>query len=505
MFGFGEKTSAPAVHAAAAPRKAEPVTVVPRTVNGDDRYDRLKDWLRQNEVALAERALSDDDRLSHHPLAAYPASKGGCLARGIGCFPGGNPKAPVYVLGDTHGDFDTLFAILESIFELVKENGEANPTIYLLGDVVDRNGEGCMLECALLLAILQKALPEEFAKFNDIRLGIVKGDHDVGLIYPEPYSPDTRFKAMVSPADYCDWLNQRIEDGGGEDVTKIGRAWIRLMKECPAAVFLEEPGTLLAHGGVPREDLQRRVAAGEPYMLQSEAFAQDFAWCRMVDMKKKLLNRGSKTSEVGGQEFDSFCKIVFPKQSQDGREGTCVRRFVFGHQHPVKGFEQYTKFYDGYEAVCIASFRSDDVFGGPTMPHFCRLQPDVTSIAFDELAEKNVEKHTPEKFEVFRLELSFAKEMEPARPDVSDAKETEPARPDVSDAKPDAEVAASGSAAARCQELSAKYGEETVVEALGKLDEKLADEAINAVLEAAGSFLGMESPMDDVAMPHGRK
>ncbi len=126
------------------------------------------------------------------------------------------------------------------------------------------------------------------------------------------------------------------------------------------------------------------------------------------------------------------------------------------------------------------------------MPHFCRLQPDVTSIAFDELAEKNVEKHTPEKFEVFRLELSFAKEMEPARPDVSDA-------------KPDAEVAASGSAAARCQELSAKYGEETVVEALGKLDEKLADEAINAVLEAAGSFLGMESPTDDVAMPHGRK
>ena len=335
-------------------------------------------------------------------------------------------------------------------------------------------------------------------KVNPIsnRLGIVKGDHDVGLIYPEPYNPDTRCKAMVSPADYCDWLNQRIEDGGGEDVTKIGRAWIRLMKECPAAVFLEETGTLLAHGGVPREDLQKRVAAGEPYMLQSEAFAQDFAWCRMVDMKKKLLNRGSKTSEVGGLEFDSFCKIVFPRQSKNGREETCVRRFVFGHQHPVKGFEQYTKWYDGYEAICIASFRSDDVFGGPTMPHFCRVRPDVTSIAFDELAEAKGEKHTPEKLEVFRLELSFAKEMEPARPDVSEA-------------KPDAEVAVasrtSGSAAARCQELSAKYGEETVVEALGQLDRKLADEAINAVIEAAGSFLGVESPTDDVAMPHGRE
>lgn len=415
MFGFGEKKTESAVPVGTAPKKPEPVMVVPRTVNGDERYDRLKDWLRQNEVVLAEKVLGDDDRLSHHALAAYPAVKGGCLACGTGCFPSANPQAPVYVLGDTHGDFDTFFAILESIFELVKENGEGKPTVYLLGDIVDRNGEGCMLECALILAILQKGLPEEFAQFNDIRLGIVKGDHDVGLIYSEPYSPESRFKAMVSPADYCDWLNKRIDNGGGEPVTKIGRAWIRLMKECPAAAFLEESGTLLSHGGVPREDLQKRVAAGEPYMLQSEAFAQDFEWCRMVDVKKKLLNRGSKTSEVGGQEFDSFCKIIFPKQNKDGWEGTRVRRFIFGHQHPVKGFEQYTKWYEGYETVCIASFRSDEVFGGPTMPHFCRIQHEVTAIAFDELADKNIEAYTPEKLEVYRLSFSFAKVVDPTK------------------------------------------------------------------------------------------
>lgn len=369
----------PAISSPTGSRKAAPLAVQTVRIRGDARYDRLKDWLRANETALAGKTLADDDRLSHHALAVYPAAKGGCLAVGTGCFAGGDPKAPVYVLGDTHGDIDSFVAILEAVLDSAEERGEGAPTLYLLGDVLDRNGEGCMLECALVLAILQKALPEEFTRFNGIRLGIVKGDHDIALCYREPYDPASRFTALVKPADYCDWLNERLDAGGGEDATKIGRAWIRLMEECPAAVFLEEQGTLLAHGGVPREDLQKRFAAGEPYLLQSGAFAQDFEWCRMVDAKKKLLNRGSKTSEIGGLEFDSFCKTVFP--SPDGG-GTRVRRFVFAHQHPAKGFEQYSRFYDGYEAVCIASFRDEEVFGGPSMPHFCRLgESDGTGFA----------------------------------------------------------------------------------------------------------------------------
>ena len=342
-------------------------------VNADcARYDRLKDWLRDNEVKLAEATLNASC-LSGHALALYPACEGGCFAYGPGCFPATDPVEPVYVLGDTHGYFDACLAIFETILEMARQNGEGAPVVYLLGDIVDRNDEGCMLECALILAILQRALPEEFAEFNTLRLGIVKGDHDVGLMYEEPYAPETRFQAMVSPADYCDWLNKRLDDGGDENATKIGRAWIHLMKFCPAATFLEKSGTLLAHGGVPREDLQKRFREGEPFLLQSKAFEQDFAWCRMVDAKKKLLNRGSKTSEIGGLEFDSFCKTVFPAESQDGTPATKVRRFIFGHQHPVTGFDQYVKFYNGYEAICIASFPDEAVFGGPTIPHFVRI------------------------------------------------------------------------------------------------------------------------------------
>jgi hypothetical protein len=372
------------------------------------RHERLAEWLREHEVSLAETTLGDDARLSLHKLAVYPAAKNGCFACGPGCFTATDPRGAVYVLGDTHGDFDSVLAIFDAILAIAEEKSEANPIVYLLGDIVDRNGEGCMLECALILAILQGKLEGEFSELNKIRIGIIKGDHDIGLIYDEPYAPEARFRAMVKPADYCDWLNKRLDDGGDESVTKIGRAWIRLMKECPAAAFLEETGTLIAHGGVPREDLQRRVAAGEPYMLQSEAFAQDFEWCRMVDVKKKLLNRGSKTSEVGGQEFDSFCKTVFPAQPRSGDPTTRVRRFVFGHQHPVKGFEQYTKWYAGYEVICIASFRDDVVFGGPTIPHFVRI---AATGAESGLAGKGISPDVSESVDVYSIKLSFKEDM----------------------------------------------------------------------------------------------
>ena len=368
-LGLGTVSSAPDAGEQTAATTQDVITVARQ----DDsfRFDALKAWLRENEESIAEKVLADDDRLSGHALALYPAVKGGCLAVGVDCFAGGGKDAPVYLLGDTHGDFDSFVAILDWIVGNAENDA---PTVYLLGDVIDRNGEGCMLECALIMAILQKSLSEEtgFAKFNGVRLGIVKGDHDIALRYPEPYAPENRFCAAVSPADYCDWLNNRLDDGGGEDATKIGRAWIRLMRECPAAAFLEHSGTLLAHGGIPRRDIQERIANGEPYLLQSDACARDYEWCRLVDFKNKLLNRNSTTSEIGWQEFDSFCKTVFPGESSDGC-GTQVRRFVFGHQHPISGFERYTKWYDGYEVVCIASFQKSDSLLGDTIPQFCSL------------------------------------------------------------------------------------------------------------------------------------
>ena len=354
------------------------------------RYDRLKAWLQGNGERLARTVLEEDDILSRLNLAVRQPSSGGCFAQTSEWFAEGISDSPTYVLGDTHGDIDSLIAILDNILDRTGEGKD--PVVLLLGDVLDRNAESCALECALILSVLQRALPEEFESFNRICLGIVKGDHDVALGYAEPYAPETRFTSVVRPADFCEWLNGRLEGGGGEPKTLIGRAWVRLMGICPAAVFHGPTGTLLAHGGIARCDLQARFVAGEADVFQSPAAAQDFSWCRMVDAKKKLLNRNSKTCSIGGEEFDAFCKLALPEPSDGEVQMTMVRRFVFGHQHPSAGFEQYVKWYDGYEVLCLSSFRDDGALFGPTIPHFCQLPQTQEGLA---------------GVRVYRLELAF--------------------------------------------------------------------------------------------------
>jgi len=334
-------------------------------------FSNLIAWLEKNESEVAKRTLDDKTpHLASHKLALRPAMPGGCLACGPGCFGSLKKDETVYVLGDTHGDIESLVGIFDTILDLAKNKGAEDPTVYILGDVIDRNTDSCMQECIFLLAILQKALPKEFEKYNRIKLGIVKGDHDVALSYDKTAR---KFSSSVSPADYCDWMNERIKINPGiEDATYAGRAWIKLMEECPAAAFLDSYGLFISHGGVLRSDIQEKVISGEePFIIQGKDSETDFAWCRMVDAKNKLLNRASKTSEVGFQEFESFSNDIF---------GGRIKKFIFAHQHPAKGFQRLDKFYAGYDVMCISSFRSDDAVGGPTVPYFCKVDPTEVNV-----------------------------------------------------------------------------------------------------------------------------
>lgn len=334
------------------------------------KFAKLVSWLEKNEIEIAKKTLdSSKTHLLDHALALRPPMPGGNLAYGPGCFGTTKPRSTTYALGDTHGDLESLVAALDTIIVIASNKGDLEPTVYLLGDVIDRNTESCMQETVFILAILQKAFTGDLAKYNNIKLGIIKGDHDVALAYDETAK---RFNATVSPADYCDWLNARIDlNKNLEDATYIGRAWIALMKECPAAAFIESSGTLLSHGGIPRSDLQEKIKAGVPFCMQSEDCAVDFEWCRMVDAKNKLLNRASKTSEVGFQEFEALSNDVF---------GGKIRKFIFAHQHPAKGFQRLDKFYSGYDVLCLSSFRADDTLGGPTVPYFCKIDADEVNV-----------------------------------------------------------------------------------------------------------------------------
>lgn len=367
-------------------------------VGSIDNYGRanaiasLIDWLERNEIAIAKKTLNSENHLEDHCLALRPSLPGGCLACGPGCFGALKAADPVYVLGDTHGDFESVVAAFDTILDAAKLNGDMEPTVYLLGDILDRNTVGCLHECILILAVLQRALPEQFDRYNHIKLGIVKGDHDVALSYDEKTK---KFKSGVNPADFCDWLNKRIDlNHGSEESAMLGKAWIKLMDECPAAAFLESSSALLSHGGIPRSDLQEKIKSGVPFIAQSEACAVDYEWCRMVDAKNKLLNRSSKTSEIGFQEFDSFNRDVFFGK---------IKKFVFAHQHPARGFLRLDKFFAGYDVICLSSFRADDTVGGPTVPYFCKIAGDEINVYsmspaayVVRLEENSVEKKTEE-------------------------------------------------------------------------------------------------------------
>ena len=335
------------------------------------RYRRLVKWLEDNEVKIANAVLADDADLSRHHMALYPSFKHGALAYGPGCFSTTKQDDPVYVLGDIHGDIDSFIAMLDTIMSGSKQHGIAEPTVYLLGDIIDRNKETCTLTATLIFAILQKALPTEFAEWNSIKLGIVKGDHDVALKWN---TTKNQFEAEVKPADWCDWLNARLATKDVKDkdnASAVGRAWIKLIAECPAAAFLDSSGTLLSHGGIPRSDVQELVKVGYPYIMQHPQLETDFEWCRMVDAKNKLLNRGTKTSEIGFQEFDTFNQLFFNSK---------IKNFIFGHQHPAKGFMRYSTNYTGYDVLCISSFRDDKTLGGPTIPYFCKVDPKEINV-----------------------------------------------------------------------------------------------------------------------------
>ena len=73
--------------------------------------------------------------------------------------------------------------------------------------------------------------------------------------------------------------------------------------------------------------------------------------------------------EIGFQEFESFNELMC------GR----IKKYVFGHQHPAGGFERYSKFFGGYDVICISSFR-DDAAPVPAVPHFCKLTADEVNV-----------------------------------------------------------------------------------------------------------------------------
>jgi len=223
------------------------------------------------------------------------------------------PNAPLWFIGDLHGD---LLA-LEAALALIRRNApteDGAPRVVFLGDLFDDEGYG--LEVLLRVFELIVEAPGSVC--------LVAGNHDEALHYTGAH-----FTATVSPSDFTDFLNAHLAH---EWITRTGKLAVRLFASAPRALFFPD-GLLVTHGGFPLVDLHADLRAtgdwNDPRCLT------DFTWTRAHPRaRKKMPNRTSRGSEFGHEDFAAFCDL-------SAELGRPVTHMVRGHDHVDERYEIY--------------------------------------------------------------------------------------------------------------------------------------------------------------------
>jgi hypothetical protein len=226
------------------------------------------------------------------------------------------PNAPLWIIGDLHGD---LLA-LESALALIRRDAadqDANasaPRVVFLGDFFDDGAYG--LEVLLRVFELILEAPASIC--------ILVGNHDEALQYT-----GARFTSTVIPSDFSDFLNAHLAH---EWITRAAKLAVRLFAAAPRALFLPD-GLLITHGGFPLTDLHAELRAtgnwNDPRCLS------DFTWTRAHPRaRRKMPNRASRGSEFGHEDFATFCTLSAELDRP-------VTHMVRGHDHVDERYEIY--------------------------------------------------------------------------------------------------------------------------------------------------------------------
>jgi hypothetical protein len=220
-----------------------------------------------------------------------------------------DPQAPLWIIGDLHGDLLALEAALAFI-----ENHSGDSDIVLLGDLFDDEGFGLELLLRVFELILERPG----------RVCVVVGNHDEALSYD-----GNRFATSVSPGDFADFLNSNLAH---EWIERAGKLAVRFFEQAPHALFLPD-GLLIAHAGFPLADLHPKLEESGDW--NDPACLSDFTWTRAhPTARKKMPNRFTRGSQFGREDFDSFCALA-------ARLGRPVTHMVRGHDHVEERFVIY--------------------------------------------------------------------------------------------------------------------------------------------------------------------
>lgn len=220
--------------------------------------------------------------------------------------------APLWFVGDLHGDLLTLEAALALIDREAQRDGGGEPRIVLLGDLFDDGGYG--LETLLRIFELMLERPAQVC--------LLAGNHDEALGYN-----GSRFTATVSPSDFAEFLNEHLAH---EWIGRAGKLAVRIAANAPRALFFPD-GLLAVHGGFPLRDLHERLR--ETADWNDPQCLLDFVWTRAhARARKKLPNRSSRGSQFGYEDFAAFCEL-------SAGLGRPVTHMIRGHDHVEDRYE----------------------------------------------------------------------------------------------------------------------------------------------------------------------
>jgi len=261
-------------------------------------------------------------------------------------------SAPLWIIGDLHGDLLALEAALALIErEAANTPAATPPRIVFLGDLFDDEGFG--LELLLRVFALILAAPD--------RICVLVGNHDEALSYN-----GAQFASSVSPGDFADFLNANLAH---EWIGRAGKLAVRFFARAPHALFLPD-GLLIAHAGFPLSDLHAKLEESGDW--NDPACLSDFTWTRAhPTARKKMPNRFTRGSQFGREDFDAFCEL-------STRMGRPVTHMVRGHDHGEDRFITYPayKAHPMLTTVALSRRLPREAFGGfDRVPTLARYDP----------------------------------------------------------------------------------------------------------------------------------
>jgi diadenosine tetraphosphatase ApaH/serine/threonine PP2A family protein phosphatase len=211
------------------------------------------------------------------------------------------PSGEALVIGDLHGDLESLIGILKSSGFIQKMAASKDATLIFLGDYGDRGARSTEVYYTILR--LKLAFPEQII--------LLRGNHEG----PEDL--------MASPHDLPLQFQVRFKENGRAVYSKV-----RELFACLYNAVLVEERYLMVHGGLSPEITRAQDLANANATHPAKDFLEDLLWSDPNDMVRNVLYSPRGAGKLFGK---SVTEKVLQKLD--------VKILIRGHEPCEEGFK----------------------------------------------------------------------------------------------------------------------------------------------------------------------